>query len=68
MSKQKNRRNFIKESSLAAAGFFIVPRHVIGKGYTAPSDKLTLLPLELAVKASLISLMLTTMVHVMLLR
>ena len=42
MSKQKNRRNFIKESSLAAAGFFIVPRHVIGKGYTAPSDKLNI--------------------------
>jgi hypothetical protein len=42
MSNQKNRRNFIKESSLAAAGFFIVPRHVIGKGYTAPSDKLNI--------------------------
>ena len=43
MSKNsKNRRNFIKQSSLAAAGFFIVPRHVIGKGYTAPSDKLNI--------------------------
>ena len=43
MSKNsKNRRSFIKQSSLAAAGFFIVPRHVIGKGYTAPSDKLNI--------------------------
>ncbi len=36
-----NRRNFIKNSALAAAGFMIVPRHVLGgKGFTAPSDKL----------------------------
>ena len=42
MPKQNNRRNFLKNSSLAAAGFFIVPRHVIGKGYTAPSDKLNI--------------------------
>ncbi|HSF44457.1 MAG TPA: Gfo/Idh/MocA family oxidoreductase [Chitinophagaceae bacterium] len=32
------RRRFIRESALAAASFFIVPRYVIGKGYTAPSD------------------------------
>jgi predicted dehydrogenase len=43
MSKgSNNRRSFIKQSSIAAAGFFIVPRHVIGKGYTAPSDKLNI--------------------------
>ncbi len=35
------RRNFIKKSSLAATGFFIVPRHVLGgNGYVAPSDML----------------------------
>jgi predicted dehydrogenase len=35
------RRDFIKNSSLAAAGFMIVPRFVLGgKGYTAPSDRL----------------------------
>ena len=39
-SKQSSRRNFIKNASLATAGFYIVPRHVLGKGYTAPSDKL----------------------------
>jgi len=36
-----SRRNFIKSSSLAAAGFMIVPRYVLGgKGYTPPSDRL----------------------------
>lgn len=38
--KAKSRRDFIRNSSLAAAGFFIVPRHVLGRGFTAPSDKL----------------------------
>jgi predicted dehydrogenase len=32
------RRTFIRNSALAAASFFIVPRHVLGRGYTAPSD------------------------------
>lgn len=37
------RRDFVQKSALAAAGsFFIVPRHVIGKGFIAPSDKLNL--------------------------
>jgi predicted dehydrogenase len=36
-----SRRSFIKSSSIAAASFMIVPRHVLGgKGYTAPSDRL----------------------------
>ena len=39
---QASRRNFIKNSSLVSAGFFIVPRHVLGKGFTAPSDKLNI--------------------------
>ncbi|HPQ98679.1 MAG TPA: Gfo/Idh/MocA family oxidoreductase [Saprospiraceae bacterium] len=38
-----NRRDFIKASSIASAGFMIVPRHVLGgKGFKAPSDKLNL--------------------------
>ena len=36
------RRKFIRNTSLAAAGFFIVPRHVLGKGHIAPSDKLNI--------------------------
>lgn len=42
MSKKllKSRRNFIKNTAIGAAGFMIVPRNVIGKGYVAPSDKL----------------------------
>ncbi len=35
-----SRRGFIKSTSVAAAGFMIVPRHVLGRGYIAPSDKL----------------------------
>lgn len=38
----RSRREFIRNSSLAAAGFFIVPRHVLGRGFVAPSDKLNL--------------------------
>lgn len=32
------RRAFVRNASLAAAGLTIVPRHVLGKGLTAPSD------------------------------
>jgi hypothetical protein len=39
--KNLSRRDFIQNSALAA-GFFIVPRHVLGKGFTAPSDKLNI--------------------------
>lgn len=43
MTKPISRRHFIKNTSLAAAGFTIVPRHVLGgKGFTAPSDKLNI--------------------------
>jgi predicted dehydrogenase len=36
-----SRRQFLKSSAIAAAGFMIVPRHVLGgKGFIAPSDKL----------------------------
>ena len=34
------RGEFIKKTALATAGFYIVPRHVLGRGFTAPSDKL----------------------------
>jgi len=41
MKKKKiNRRDFINKASVAA-GVTIVPRHVIGKGFIAPSDKVT---------------------------
>ncbi|PUZ28353.1 oxidoreductase [Chitinophaga parva] len=36
-----SRRDFLKNGALAAAGFMIVPRHVLGgKGFIAPSDRL----------------------------
>lgn len=41
-SSNSSRRNFIRNASLAAGGFVIVPRHVLGRGYIAPSDKLNI--------------------------
>lgn len=39
--QQPSRRDFIRNTAITAAGFLILPRHVLGgKGYTAPSDKL----------------------------
>ncbi len=35
-----SRRDFLKKAAVAATAFYIVPRHVLGKGYLAPSDKL----------------------------
>jgi predicted dehydrogenase len=35
-----SRRNFIRNTAITAAGFFIVPRHVLGRGFVAPSDRL----------------------------
>src|ERR1700744_5382654 len=36
-----SRKDFIKKAAIATAGFYIVPRYVLGgPGYTAPSDKL----------------------------
>jgi hypothetical protein len=46
MKKESNnqanqpRRDFIRNAALTAAGFYIVPRHVLGRGFTAPSDRL----------------------------
>ncbi len=37
---QNSRRSFLRNSALASAGFFIIPRHVLGRGFVAPSDKL----------------------------
>lgn len=36
-----SRRHFIKNAGLALGAFSIVPRHVLGKGFLAPSDTLT---------------------------
>ncbi|GAB2779486.1 Gfo/Idh/MocA family oxidoreductase [Rhabdobacter roseus] len=58
MSKQNepngvSRRNFIQAGAAAAVGsFFIVPRHVLGKGYRAPSDKLNIAGVGVAGKGS----------------
>ena len=41
-NKQYNsRRSFIKNTAGAFAAFYIVPRHVLGRGFIPPSDQLT---------------------------
>jgi len=42
MKTKTSRRKFLQNSSLAAAGFMIVPRYVLGRGYKSPSDKLNI--------------------------
>src|SRR5258708_25308589 len=37
---QLSRRRFVTNVALAGAGLTIVPRHVLGRGFTAPSDLL----------------------------
>jgi predicted dehydrogenase len=39
---KQTRRQFLRNTTLAAGGFFIVPRHVLGRGFIAPSDKLNI--------------------------
>src|SRR6476469_6642450 len=39
-SRKVSRRRFMTDVALAGAGLTIVPRHVLGRGFTAPSDLL----------------------------
>ncbi len=39
-NKNYQRRKFIKAGAIGVAAFTIVPRHVLGRGHVAPSDKL----------------------------
>ena len=42
-SKYNNgRRKFIKESLSVFGGIVIIPRHVLGRGFVSPSDKINL--------------------------
>ena len=44
MQRPTSRRKFLRTATTAAAGFTIVPRHVLGgRGYRAPSDRLKIL-------------------------
>jgi hypothetical protein len=40
--KEMTRREFVKEATVAGVGLTIVPRHVLGKGMTPPSDLLNI--------------------------
>ncbi len=41
-NKHNSRRKFLRNSGIIAGSFFIVPRHVLGRGFVAPSDKLNI--------------------------
>jgi predicted dehydrogenase len=40
---ENSRREFLKKAGLGIGSFYIVPRHVLGKGFIAPSDKLNIM-------------------------
>src|SRR5882672_6474588 len=40
--KHNSRRRFIRNAAVLGGSFFIVPRHVLGRGFVAPSDKLNI--------------------------
>jgi predicted dehydrogenase len=42
MADQPTRRDFVKTAAIAGAGFTIVPRSVLGRGFQAPSDTLNI--------------------------
>ena len=42
MKKNLHRRDFVKTTAAASAAFTIIPRHVLGKGFIAPSDKISI--------------------------
>ncbi len=37
-----SRRKFVRNASLTLGGMSIIPRHVLGRGFIAPSDKLNI--------------------------
>ena len=49
---ESSRRKFLQTGALAAGSFFIVPRHVLGKGFIAPSDKLNIASVGIGGKGS----------------
>lgn len=41
-NRAKGRRKFLKRTSLAVGAITILPRHVLGRGFVAPNDKINL--------------------------
>jgi predicted dehydrogenase len=37
-----SRKDFVRNAAILGGAFFIIPRHVLGRGYIAPSDKLNI--------------------------
>ena len=47
-----SRRKFVTNVAATSAGFAIVPRHVLGRGQTAPSDRLNVAALTSQIAAA----------------
>src|SRR5690349_18661467 len=41
-NKTITRCHFVRNAAILGGSFFIVPRHVLGRGFIAPSDKLNI--------------------------
>ncbi|MGH9626354.1 MAG: twin-arginine translocation signal domain-containing protein [Bryobacteraceae bacterium] len=41
-TKDISRRGLLRGAAASAAAFAIVPRHVLGRGFVPPSDKVTM--------------------------
>ena len=39
---KNSRRSFLKKSAITMGGITVIPRHVLGKGFVAPSDKFSI--------------------------
>lgn len=50
-----SRRTFIRNSSLLFTGISLIPRHVLGKGFIAPSDKINLGVIGLGKQGNILS-------------
>ncbi len=40
LNQTNSRRDFLKTATIATAAFMIIPRHVLGRGFVPPSDRL----------------------------
>lgn len=51
----ESRRTFIKNSALLFGGISILPRHILGQGFTAPSDKINMGVIGLGKQGNILS-------------
>ena len=55
-TKNISRRDVLRGAAASAAGFSIVPRHVLGRGFVPPSDKVTIASIGLGRQGQVITM------------